>query len=226
MPRRKIIRRDAHGAYLDYARPDEDAVTNVRGALRDGERLRVPLYLMDADRRRRVIQRDPFGREQATYTEDPDEADEEREEARADAVTCSDGIYNDPLALMRPGYRLAPVDAAAQQRLADAYRDYDIAMMEQHKGPRDQNALAFSLANYETGAGAPGKGSGGPPGAYPYRAVLEGSQCTLNGQNGRLVREGNWLVCKPTRTDAASIQDATSQAYADYDLEMANAWKK
>jgi hypothetical protein len=74
-----------------------------------------------------------------------------------------------------------------------------------------------------------------PAGAYPLSSG-EGTACTINGAPGRLVREGEWLVCKPTRTDAAPrdprapismadaerIRDAAYQQMCD---EMQNAWR-
>jgi hypothetical protein len=47
--RRKVIRRDQHGRpYLDHARADDEAVSDVRDVLRPGERLHVPMYLKDS----------------------------------------------------------------------------------------------------------------------------------------------------------------------------------
>jgi hypothetical protein len=63
-----------------------------------------------------------------------------------------------------------------------------------------------------------------PAGAYPLSAGA-GSQCTINGQDGRLVREGDWLVCKPNKaTDAMPVQDERERAYAEYDEYMRTAY--
>lgn len=71
-----------------------------------------------------------------------------------------------------------------------------------------------------------------PAGAYPYTASKEGTQCTVNGASGVLVREGDSLVCRPTaRADAAqpiSISDAQKirdAAYLAMVDEMRDAWK-
>ena len=43
-----------------------------------------------------------------------------------------------------------------------------------------------------------------PVGAHgPYEERLVGSTCTVGGQPGVLEKSGDWLVCKPTRTDSA-----------------------
>jgi hypothetical protein len=115
----------------------------------------------------------------------------------------------------------------ARQRIADAIAEHDArdanAWRNPPNGPRSEYTGGDPL---NTGAGAPGCGSNKiPVGAYPLSAG-EGNRCTINGQDGRLVRKGNWLVCEPTRTnDAQSLQDARAEAYRLYDEEMANAWR-
>ena len=226
MPRQKVIRRDARGhPYLDYARPVEAAVTDVRTHLRDGEALRIPLYLQDADRR------------------PPDDDDDEEELTGSDRAFAVDHRPGGPFVVdrrraptidasaHRPGFRdwrppRGSVDHARAVTLNamrdEAYAEYDREMASQYQRDAMQNALSFTIS----GVGAPGRGNGQPePGAYPYRAELEGAQCTINGAPGTLQRDGDWLVCKPTRTDAVPVGDATAQAYQQYDEEMANAWK-
>jgi hypothetical protein len=45
------------------------------------------------------------------------------------------------------------------------------------------------------------------------------SEGTINGQDGRLVRKGNWLVCEPTlANDAQALQYARVEAYRRYDV--------
>jgi hypothetical protein len=51
------------------------------------------------------------------------------------------------------------------------------------------------------------------------------SEGTINGQDGRLVCKGNWLICEPMGRDAMPVQDARAEAYRLYDEEMANAWR-
>jgi hypothetical protein len=90
--------------------------------------------------------------------------------------------------------------------------------------------------------------NGAPAGAYPYRPELVGTSCTINGAPGQLVKQGDWLVCKPTtsfngsangngdedepelaqsdadtmRRHKAKIQDE----YARYDAEIREAYKR
>jgi hypothetical protein len=107
--------------------------------------------------------------------------------------------------------------ADAAQALADAYRAYDEADANAWRNPPNGPCLQCD-ASGEFGRDI-------PVGAYPPSAG-EGSRCTINGQDGRLVRKGNWLVCEPTRAnDAQSLQDARAEAYRLYDEEMANAWR-
>jgi hypothetical protein len=118
----------------------------------------------------------------------------------------------------RPGgpwvvdHRRAPSNAEmqdAKQTLADAYRAYDEADANAWRNPANGPRLQRDDI---------------PAGAYPLSAG-ENGRCTINGQDGRLVRKGNWLVCEPTRRGAMPVQDARAEAYRLYDEEMANAWR-
>jgi hypothetical protein len=73
--------------------------------------------------------------------------------------------------------------------------------------------------------------------AYPLSAGAANA-CTINGVPGTLVRQGEWLICKPTTstrgTDAAptSLADAIArraamraQLVAEYDEAAAEAWR-
>jgi hypothetical protein len=82
------------------------------------------------------------------------------------------------LALHRPGYRTST--AVNDDAAVKAYRQY---VADQANAWKKRDAQ--------------------PPGSYPLSAG-EGSACTVDGRPGTLVREGDWLVCRPTqRTDAA-----------------------
>jgi hypothetical protein len=79
----------------------------------------------------------------------------------------------------RPGFRVSdsPIN---RQETADAYAAYRRDLESAWRQPvRD----AF--------------------GSYPYTAAAEGNQCTVDGRPGRLVKEGNALVCRPISADAA-----------------------
>jgi hypothetical protein len=95
----------------------------------------------------------------------------------------------------------------ARARIADAIAEHDY---------RDANAWRNPPRGPDTGAdpsytgtGAPARGYGKiPAGSYPLSAG-EGGRCTIDGQDGRLVREGNWLVCRPTSNDARHVHKIT-----------------
>jgi hypothetical protein len=93
--------------------------------------------------------------------------------------TEADSMMTDAqLALHRPGYRTSTT--ADDSEAVKAYREYV-----------DAQCNAWMKRDAQ------------PPGSYPLSAG-EGSACTVDGRPGTLVREGDWLVCRPTpRTDAA-----------------------
>jgi hypothetical protein len=67
---------------------------------------------------------------------------------------------------------------------------------------------------------------GAPPGSYPYEAAKEGTACTINGAPGTLVKEGNFLVCRPVaRQDSAAARDAVDEAWRRMVEDAANAWR-
>jgi hypothetical protein len=134
-----------------------------------------------------------------------------------DAVARRFGLA-DGLQLHRPGFRRNTWDAAGQERTRQAYSDYDSTDAQAYKQTREFGGDEPRL----TGSGAPGKGSNAPAGSYPLSAG-EGSSCTIDGAAGTLVRQGNWLVCRPAgRQDAATIKQA---AYDEYDRIASNAWR-
>src|SRR5262245_49733895 len=100
--------------HYDRNRDDEDDAFDENGVVKDGRSLRVPLTMMDSmqravaergrhaddKRRRKVVQRDPQGREQGTFEE------EEDDEIKTDAaVTVCDALGRDGLYLHQPGFR-------------------------------------------------------------------------------------------------------------------------
>jgi hypothetical protein len=118
-----------------------------------------------------------------------------------------------------PDQRRALTDSElidARRRIADAIAEHD---------RRDTNAWRNPPNGPQRPVGEFAAGAKIPTGAYPLSAG-EGSRCTINGEDGRLVREGNWLVCERTRAnDAQALQDVRAGAYRAYDEEMANAWR-
>ena len=99
----------------------------------------------------------------------------------------------------QPGFRVLDSAVNAQDR-ADAYRAYE-----------DDLTNAWRTPPPPTGSASSGRDavSGAPPGAYPYTAAAEGAACTIDGRPGRLVKQGNALVCEPTTTDARTSDGMT-----------------
>jgi hypothetical protein len=119
-----------------------------------------------------------------------------------------------------PEQRSVVSDAAAlqdaRQRLQREYELYDAEAAAQWMHPANGPRLQRDASG--------GFGRDIPAGAYPLSAGEDG-RCTINGQDGRLVRKGDWLVCEPVRQDAMPVADARAEAYRRYDEEMANAWR-
>jgi hypothetical protein len=116
---------------------------------------------------------------------------------RAVKVTAGDGSTR---GLHKPGFR---VDRrVATDERAECYRLYDEEIGRAYK--RDA----------------------GPPGSYPYSAGAEGGACTVDGQAGRLVRQGDVLVCQPVRRagprDHQLVMDAE---YQRYEASLREAWR-
>jgi hypothetical protein len=60
----------------------------------------------------------------------------------------------------------------------------------------------------------------------------EGARCTINGAPGRLVRDGDWLICRPlnlgpSRSDTRTqgMSDAQRDAYLESIDDLSNAWR-
>jgi hypothetical protein len=100
----------------------------------------------------------------------------------------------------KPGFRIldSPLN---RQAVNDAYRAYEDDLTNAWRN------------NPPTGSGSSGPrgvvSSNPPPGAYPYSPAAEGAACTVDGRSGRLVRQGNWLVCNPTTDARASDGEMT-----------------
>src|SRR5690242_7717494 len=108
-----------------------------------------------------------------------------------------DGRGDSGLALHRPGFRISDT---ADVEAALAMKDYIEELSTAYK----RDAL--------------------PAGAYPLSAGV-GSACTVDGAPGELVRQGDYLICKPVRQDAGSTRDERADAYRARDEYLSNAWK-
>ena len=93
------------------------------------------------------------------------------------------------------------MDHAALERSRQAYADVDA-----------QAANAWKRNANNPGVGGPCTVRG------PEYPEAFGSPGTLQKRNGE-------LVCVPNQRKDAAAFDAKAQAYADYDREMANAWR-
>ena len=170
-----------------------------------------------AKRSKKIVQRDPFGRELSTWEEEEADdgivADGQRvrvpmwamdslqKSVAQDRVSTEDKLarsfgLNDALDLHRPGFRRV-TDASALAAVEQAYRDAD---------ERDRNAYK-NLQGDKSGEN---------------RGQPEGDQCTINGAPGHLPKVCNKFECVPDNSDAQTVADA----YAEYDREAENAWRK
>jgi hypothetical protein len=177
-----------------------------------------------AKRKRTVLQRGPLGQLQSTYEEEEEQddaivADGERVRVRLDMMDAlqrdvarhagqplvTDGTDN-PLALHRPGFRLTADMAqrqAADVALTDCYKQYDADMSNAWR-TNDEGDHPLITSKRATST-----------------AKHEGHACSIDGQRGTWVREGDRLVCKPDQQDALTAEDA----YRWYDDQQAHAWR-
>jgi hypothetical protein len=185
--------------------------------------------LIDAARRRKkVVERDPLGRETGEFTEEDTRRVLDR---GTTAITTLDGVGNvtsDPYAMCRPGYRFAD-RSISEQAYAEHVRDLQDAW-------RDD-------ATPKEGTQTP-KGIW-PPGGVPKNiGIVEGSHCTIDGRGGTWQAEGEFLFCRPsgplvqpTRADAMpaappsrfmtndEAQPIKDRAYEQMCADLQNAWK-
>jgi hypothetical protein len=186
---------------------EEETGDERSGILRDGQRVRVSLFMRDGSISPDLL---PHQRAKALAA---------RQTQTEDALARKFGL-SDAMQLHKPGFR-RNTDVAALERSRAAYAAADAADAQAYKQTRDYDEHGGDEPR-NTGTGAPAKGSGAPAGAYPLSAG-EGSECSVDGRSGTLVRQGNWLVCKPRSQDAASF-DAKQAAYEAYDREMSVAY--
>ena len=229
---RRLEYRDAAGNAVSA-----DEALDDRGILRSGYSTTIPLLMMDSMQkdvgkhfgdRRRVTERDPMGRLKATFTEEPDEDDDE--DRKDNAMNTNDEcIFVDSRGITFVDHRIADTRRALerleaqQEELRKLYRDGATARQEAHEDMKREMSSAW-------------RHDAAPAGAYPYSAAAEGGPCTVDGQPGVLTREGNYLVCKPTRQDAQPVYDGPTydaaeglrrkqEAYDAMIKEMSEAWR-
>ena len=116
----------------------------------------------------------------------------------------------------RRGLRFEPDQRMqAAQNVVDQLEGRDEMLRRMYRDGRAEadKARAEMIRDMASGREA------GPPGAYPYSAAAEGTKCTINGEDGTLVMQGDWLVCKPRRQNAQPSHDSSADprtvAYAE-----------
>ena len=152
-------------------------------------------------RRKKVLYRDPLGREAGTSESEEGEPRRRRKQDASTGFTDSRGVYFEPDPRLADAQQLVEHIEGREEALRQIYRD-GRAAAEQAR----QDMIRDMASGREVG----------PPGAYPYSPEAEGTRCTINGEDGTLVREGDYLVCKPKRQAAQSHDaDPRAAAYAE-----------
>ena len=233
---------DRHGRKRDE---DDDA------PLRDGESMRVPMFMMDstnstslqraiakhshelgtdkltrdARRRRRVTERDPMGRLKATYTEEGPDEDDDDDNKKDDSAMIDECTFTDSRGVTFTDHRIADTRRALER--LQAQQEELRQLYRDGAGARQEAHEDMKRQMSDAW-----RKDAAPPGGYPYSAAAEGTACTINGAPGILVREGNYLVCTPTaRQDAQPTFDAVKgarrkqEAYDAMIKEMSEAWR-
>jgi hypothetical protein len=188
-------------------RTDDDDQRRDDIILKDGESLRVPMFLRDSSPNPSLS---PMQRAVAAT----------RLRMQADAMTMADA------SLHKPGYRFAPSGMTADQR-QNMYDTYDQEISQNYKTTGDSDRTGRSNSGYgsSTGSFAPIAGS------YPRSPGLrEGSACTINGAPGTLTAidgHPDWLECVADDADDNHADDSRSVFKADgtVDLQKAQAIK-
>jgi hypothetical protein len=187
--------------------------------LRDGERMRVPLYLMDslqravaADaRRKKVTERDPQGRLRATYEEQEEEPDDRKDSAMM--IADDDATYITD----HTGARFVLADAMGRTDRYSLARDNGVRRLIPVGKVADdaattQRALcAQARREYLDELSNAWRGDTAPARAYPFRPEAEGTACTINGT--------------PTY-DAAEGARRKQEAYEQMCRDQARAWQQ
>jgi hypothetical protein len=213
---------------------DESIALDSNGRLRNGFGLRTPMHLMDSlqrsvaefadrKRRKRTVARDPMGRELGTEEEEEEEEEcgerQGRRRRKEDAATTT---FTDSRGITFTDQRMT----AAQDAL-DHLQEREEGLRALY---RDGRAAVEAARQEMIDTLSSGRDAAPPAGASPYSAAAEGSECTINGQSGTLVKQGEWLVCKPRkdarpRTDSRpppmSIADAEKTRDAAYNEMVA-----
>jgi hypothetical protein len=244
---------------------DADAY-NARGLLKNGFGIRVKMNAMDAApnngmqgsgtpddpyilgsppsrKQRRTVERDPMGREAATFTEG--DASQHKPGSRfgdAAGMAAKDAAYAEMVtdlqtAWMSPEQRAQNI-SDARRVTADAKPPEGVTAGDWARHQRmieDSNAWRGD-GTTEAAGPAQVEGAQSPRGILPVGALkpsptlCAGMPCSQDGASGVLVERNGLLYCetKPmtaTRADAVGTRDAQDQAYAEYVRDISNAWR-
>ena len=158
-----------------------DQALDAAGNLRNGFGMRVPLQIFRWQAPHQTQYRDPQGRKQAPRTRKGGETPPPQQVCAASPTAGACFGRSAHAGGADGGRSLEGRDEMLRQRYCDGRAEVDKARSEMigHGIRRDA----------------------GPPGAYPYSAAAEGGGCTINGEDGTLVKQGNYLVCKPRRQE-------------------------
>jgi hypothetical protein len=150
----------------------------------------------------------------------------QRAVAMSDMARRSRAAFGDQFALSlhQPGFRTTDaagnvVDRSASER---ARKEWIAEMQDAWRPKADAQPSSATVK---------------PFGAIALTAG-EGNSCTIDGRPGTLIREGDWLFCRPSRRGGAAdmlprkrfmthdeAQPIKDEAYLEYCDELTNAWK-
>jgi len=192
-----------------------DDRTDLRDVLRSGDRLRVPMRLMDSappDRRHNTRGNN------MTTNQDALQRDLARSASLKFRVTAADGSTG--LSLNKPGYRVSDINLEAEKQcIYDAYEKAIGEAWRDGDGDRDKGPHGFG----ETGMSGP----------------RVGDACSVKRGGGRFGDEGapghmrmvdGVLTCVADPVDdAKSVQDhqqRMARLYQLHDQELSEAWRQ
>lgn len=199
---------------------------------------------MSRNRTRKIVQRDPFGRELSEYEEEDaailqdgerrrvsmqmrDSADSWRNDMHAHfmrSAVVTDGSGS-PLGLHRPGPRHF-ADGATRDAARQAYDGMIADVSDAWKNPGNGFVLAHP-APATPPAPAPSGFAAHGFGSRSMRGQQEGDQCTINGAPGHLHMVNGTPQCVPDRrSDSISTGDARADAWREMVDAQQEAWRQ
>ena len=205
---------------------DDEDDERAHRLLRDGERMRVPTFLMDGVQ---IAVSDAYGQGGLALSRPgPRFASgltQDAETKRAELYEFADA---ERAAAWRGGLQVGDRVDLAGKRFTVERRDADgsTKLALDRKSAEELKEAAYAAADAEQSAAWRGSDA-------ENSVRQEGDACvTKDGKKGRVVRRNMALSCEPISTDSMSLDQlaeqrrvATSDAYAEYDEYAANAWR-